>query len=228
MKPEENYIRNIEDLLSKCKKSYDIVKAKYPKDDLRPSMLAAAGNTLRSYHIFMCMTLDTVTETKWWITKFGSDKPDSNDLSALKNMDAMTKHAFLVFFLSRIEWSMRKFIIKVFPDKSDKASGSFKGIYDFLFEKLGIEKYTSLYDLCRTIRNTVHNNGHYINKSKTIEWNGRQFEFKYMEPIDFFDYPTAMELYGDLLDSIDLFINSSPISDLEYISDTDQTNKSAR
>jgi hypothetical protein len=200
MKPEENYIRNIEDLLSKCKKSYDIVKAKYPKDDLRPSMLAAAGNTLRSYHIFMCMTLDTVTETKWWITTFGSDKPDSNDLSALKNMNAMTKHA----------------------------SGSFKGVYDFLFEKLGIEKYTSLYDLCRTIRNTVHNNGHYINKSKTIEWNGRQFEFKHMEPIDFFDYPTAMELYGDLLDSIDLFINSSPISDLEYISDTDQTKKSTR
>ncbi len=223
MKPEEKIVLQIEALLSKCKRSYDEIKPKYPADDLRSSIIAAAGNILHSYHTFMCMTLDTVTEKKWWETSFGQGKPNLNDLSALKNIDGMIKHAFLVFFLSRIEWSMRKFIIEVFPEESDRSSGPFKQVYDFLFKKLGMEKYIPLYDLCRTIRNTMHNNGHYIYKSKEIEWNGKVFQFKHMQPIEFFYYELALGLYSDLLDSIDTFVNNKFIADLQHVPDIDQS-----
>jgi hypothetical protein len=46
---------------------------------------------------------------------------------------------------------------------------------------LGLQKYVSLFDILRLLRNTVHNNGLFIPKNGTdvtVHYNGKDYEFK--------------------------------------------------
>ena len=206
MSREEDIIRAVEGLLGRCRRIYDQVLLKYPNDDLRPVFVAAPGNALRSYHLFYAMVLSTITHEPWWQQQFGLAQLRDIERGAVKNLDTTTRFAFFVFFLSHVEWSMRKLVTHISPGACKNGGADFKSVHDHVLTTLGLKAYIPLYDLCRTVRNSVHSNAIYIDKNGNdiqINWKGVDYKFKHLQPVDFMTHELGLELYGDLIDSIE-------------------------
>ena len=222
MSPEEQVIRGIESLLHRLKTINEELLLSYPADDLRIAFVGLPGNVLHSNLIHMAMAVYTVTHIAWWQEAYKKEEPSKSDLEALRNLDAMTRHATCVFIFSRIEWNFRKLITFLFPGECRNGSAPFKIIYDYLFNTLGMRHYIPLYDIIRKARNSVHSNGVFISTkeaNETIIWKGLSYNCIHMQPIDFMSYEIQLSLYSDLIDSLVDLLAIPTIRDPVYIED---------
>lgn len=222
MTPEEKIIVKIEALLDRMKKNYDLVSRKYPVGDLRPTFLAAPGNTIRSYHLYFCMIIDTITRVEWWRASFGKEPYNDLDRGAIKNLETFSRFSFFIYFLSQIEWSMRKLVTHISPGACKNGSASFESIHKFIFSSLNLSKYNDLYDLCRTVRNGVHTNGSYTDSKgidKDVNWKGVTYSFRHLQPVEFLTYDLIFELYNDLCDSLDEVLKHPTVASPSFMED---------
>lgn len=222
MSPEEKVIQDIESLMHRLKDINDQLTMKYPKDDLRLSLIGLPGNALHSNLLHMAMAVYTITHKAWWKVAYQKEEPTANDLEALRNLDSMTRHATFVFFLSRIEWNFRKLITFLFPGACANGSSAFKNVYEHLFKNLGLTRFIPLYDLCRLTRNSLHSNGIFISRTaanEMINWNGQIYNFTHMQSIDFMDYDTQISIYKDLIDSLEALLAIPAVQKPTYIED---------
>ena len=169
MTPEEKVIRGIEALLIRLKGINDRLSMTVPPGDLRLAIIGLPGNALHSYLLHFSMATYTVTHKSWWKEAYGKDEPLPSDIQALRDLEAITKHATFVFFLSRIEWSFRKLITFLYPGACSHGGAAFKTIYDYLLNHLGLNRFIPLYDVCRHVRNSIHSNGVFVSRNGTDE-----------------------------------------------------------
>ena len=220
--PEQRIIRALEGKLDRLKTFYDSLLVKYRNVDLRAVTIASAGNTLRSHLFFISMAEFTITRPTWWQEAYGKPSPSLGDQEALGNLDKLGKLSFFVFFLSSIEWTMRKFIARLWPGRCDGGRAEFKSCYDFLLKELGLLQYQPLYDLCRLVRNTIHTGGIFQPRSgqnATLVWKGSSYSFTDGKPIDFMTHDLVLELYDDLIQSVQDLLSRSVISSPALIED---------
>ncbi len=219
---EEQIARRIEALLSRMRGLYDELLEKYPSGDLRLAMIAAPGNILRSYQLFFAMVVSTVTHESWWKQSFGPVAPNENDKDAIKNLDTTSRYSFFVFFLSHIEWSLRKLVTHLSPGACRYGGAEFKAIHDHVLTLLGLRQYIPLYDLCRTVRNCVHSNAIYVARNGVdaeIAWKGATYVFRHMMPVDFMTYDMILQLYDDLIDSLEAMLAHPMVASNAFIED---------
>ncbi|OGW85653.1 MAG: hypothetical protein A3C35_02155 [Omnitrophica bacterium RIFCSPHIGHO2_02_FULL_46_11] len=222
MLTEHDVLRTVEDLLLCFRHQYDDLLLKYSNRDLRLTFVAAPGNVLRSYQLFFAMVTSTITHESWWGQAFGRTTLDENDKGAIKNLDTMTRFAFFVFFLSHIEWSMKKLVTHISPGTCKNGSAKFKAIYDHLLTKLNLSKYIQLYDLCRMVRNCIHSNGIFIPENGqdiVVSWQDVNYSFRKMWPIDFMTHEVILRLYRDLSDSIKEIITHPMVEAPSFMED---------
>lgn len=220
--PEQKIIRSLEGKLNNLKAFYDSLLVKYRNIDLRAITIASAGNTLRSHLFFISMAEFTITRPAWWQEAYRKPYPNAGDQEALSNLDKLGKLSFFVFFLSSIEWTMRKFIARLWTGRCDGGKAEFKSCYDFLLKELGLLQYQSLYDLCRLVRNTIHTGGIFQprnGKDVVLAWKGSSYSFTDGKPIDFMTHDLVLELYDDLLKSVQDLLSHAAISTPAFIED---------
>jgi hypothetical protein len=218
----EKVIRDIETLLNRLKLMNDGLAGAVPKGDLRLAAVGLPANVLHSYLLQFAMAEYTITHKAWWNEAYRKTEPTASDMQAIKNLESMMKHATIVFFLSRIEWTFRKLITFLFPGACERGGAAFKTIYDYLLNNIGLEKYIALYDLCRHIRNSVHSNGIFISRTgvdQTVTWKGVTYKFSHMGTIDFVTHDFVFGLYNDLIDSIEEILGSAKVREPAFIED---------
>ena len=222
MTPEQKDIRGLEALLTRLQGINDRLEKKYPKNDLRLAAIGLPGNALHSYVIFYGMVEYTLVHRSWWQAAYGKKELSPRDMRAVRNLESITRHSFFVFYLSRIEWTLRKLVTYMSPGECLNGNADFKQIYDHVLRKLNLKKYVALYDVCRTIRNSVHNNGHYISKKGTdlvLHWNGNNYQFEHQKPISFLTSDKWLELSGNLIDSLEEILQQPSIEAPKFIED---------
>jgi hypothetical protein len=219
---EEQIVRRLEALLQRMKEANDRRAVVLPSGDLRLAIVGLPGNTLHSYLLHFAMAVYTITDKRWWATAYKKDEPSATDIAAMRNLEAMTKHATFVFFMSRIEWNSRKLLSFLYPGACGQAGAAFKTVYDYLLTKLGLERYIPLYDLARHLRNSVHSNGVHISRSgwdETVVWRGRDYHLRHMKDVDFASHETLFVLYEDLVSSLEDIIAVPAVSTPRFIED---------
>jgi hypothetical protein len=222
MPTEREVIARIELLLRRMKALNDRLSKARPPNDLRLAIVGLPGNVLHSYFFQMWMAEYTITHKVWWQEVFGRYEPLPPDLQAIRNLESMSKHATFVFFLSRIEWCLRKLITHMYPGACGHGSAAFKNIYDYLFGKLGLDRFIPLFDVCRNVRNAVHSNGIFISRAavdESIVWRDRTYSFAHMKPIDFMTYDVMFGLYSDLIDFIETLVSNEKVAAPPFIED---------
>lgn len=220
MTPEEKIVREIEARLHRLKALNDIAAAKWPHEDLRLALIGWPGNVLHSYLLTFAMANDTITEKAWWHQRYGKPEPLPADIQAMRNLEAMQKHAAFVFFMSRIEWCFRQLVTFLYPGACGHGSAAFKNLYDYLFAQLHLSHYTALYDICRHVRNSVHSNGVFVDPigaNDHVSWAGVDYDFVHMHPIEFMDYDRMFPLYDGLIDSIEELLKAPPVESPAFI-----------
>ena len=71
-----------------------------------------------------------------------------------------------------------------------------KPIYDHVLNRIGLPQFIPLFDILRITRNTIHNNGYYISPNGSnakISYDGRNFELRKLEKVDFVDERFLLE-----------------------------------
>lgn len=189
-------------------------------DDLRLALIGWPGNVLHTYLLIFAMANDTIAHNAWWTHRFGKPQPLPNDLQAIRDFEAMVKHATFVFFMSRIEWGFRQLVTFLYPGACGNGSAPFKNIYDFLLDKLDLSHFVPLYDVCRLVRNVVHSNGIFIDPNGEdcdIHWAGVDYHFQHMKLIDFMDDDRTFPRYHGLIDSIEAILETPNVSAPAFI-----------
>lgn len=155
----------------------------------------------------------------WWAT-FTSGVPPARELKwFIYGYDALTKVGFFITEFSIIESTCRVLLRALDPSPCDGARGGFKCVITELLDKrLGFRaEDLALLDLMRLLRNTIHNNGVYLEphrRDQRISYKHRDYGFEDGKPIDFADWETVLLLSGDALDLSIRLVNHPEIARL--------------
>ena len=193
----------------------------YQNGDLRLAFIGLPGNILHSFILHVRSTVDTLCRQDWWKSAFGKTKLTDNDHRSLRQLEVFSKHAFLLFFLSRLEWDLRVLASYLYPKKKFKTA-PFKNLYDYLLEDLGLEHHKILLDICRFIRNSIHSNGIHIDREESdhaYELNGEVFEFNHMQPLNNLSKENFLMLLRELWEFIKEVLETTKVSKPSFISD---------
>jgi len=210
MTPEQKLASKLVNYLDRLKLLYNNSRSKYSANDLRCTLVAAPGNTLRSYLLFFEMVISTVTQESWWKAHYNEYQPNELNRSALDNLDKKMKFMFLVSVFSQIANEFRKLVSHLSPGVCDNGNAKFKAIYDHILCKLNLRHYIHLYDLFREIRNSIHRDGFYFSKTllnKSISWKLIEYKLIHGKAVDFLTHDLTLELYGDLIESLEHILN---------------------
>lgn len=221
MIPEEKVIRRIEALLRRLKMLNDNLAPNLAPNDLRRAFIGLPGNVLHSYLLFYGAVTYTITRPEWWIQSH--KRPiTSGDIEAIRNLESMERHSSFVFFMSKVEWNLRKLITYLFPGACNNGGARFKAIYNHLFGQLGLTQYGGLFDISRHLRNSIHSNGIFISresKDVSITWKRTLYHFRHMKVIDCAGQDTLLGLCDDTIDCIRDMLNHPSVKTPPFIED---------
>jgi hypothetical protein len=118
---------------------------------------------------------------------------------------------------SVIESSLRLFMRGLAPTAHNGGTGNFKPLYDdLLVNRLSSPQtdLVKLLDLFRYVRNSIHNNGVFFNSSgvdETVKYNGKNYEFKHGQLIDFVDWYFLLFITDELKSKLVYLVNDANI-----------------
>ncbi|QPJ65053.1 MAG: hypothetical protein G3M78_06480 [Candidatus Nitrohelix vancouverensis] len=126
-----------------------------------------------------------------------------------------------------LEASLRNFLRELSPHSCSKGTSSFKNIYEKLFKELQLnnplrEKFFTVLDFWREIRNSVHNNFVYFSskeESITISYKGLPFLFENGKPVSFLKWELLYLLTCDLEEIFIEIINQEAIKKIHLMID---------
>ncbi len=222
MLPEnEKLIRNTENLLRIVKKNHDELTAKYGNNDFRVNYIGLTGNIFHSLLLHFTSTTMTISLPEWWKTYYQRE-PSENDKSAIQELGKLTKHAFVVFYFSKVETMMRKTINFVSPSFDSSGVKPMKQIYDKYLTVLDLSNDIPLYDITRLLRNSLHINGLFISSSgnnREIIWDGKKYDFKHKKLIDFVTVDFVFYLFKELINASYRVVTSNYFAQYQFIED---------
>lgn len=115
------------------------------------------------------------------------------------------KLGFMHFIFSATESSLRQLLRAINPTACNNGTADFKSIYDCLIRtELGLrgtQDWIDMLDLFRLIRNTIHNNGVYVNKfgaDAEVTYQGILYRFKHGQKIDIVWWDLCLALISDV------------------------------
>ncbi len=108
----------------------------------------------------------------------------------MKELDYIDQHignSYYIFIFSSFEHSFR-LISKVYnPQRFDLDKNNFQSLlWNVIKDIIPTESKNNFIEIATNIRNSIHNNGAYVNrnsKNQRIIWNGKFYNFKHEKPI---------------------------------------------
>lgn len=164
----------------------------YPSQDLRVAFVGVPQNTLHAYWMTLKMCRDTVDQMPWWDIPAGGTL-QSNDRIAIEEFEVNLKLSTHVMMFSRIETNLRGLAVYL-GLQSDASARSLLAVYTDIIKRLKLDRYVDFLDICRLIRNSMHNNGVYRGQNRTIEWYRLKCSFVDKQSIEFVDIGASHHL----------------------------------
>jgi hypothetical protein len=159
-------------------------KKRYESTDVRRAIAGTFGNTINSYRMNVSMIAQQ------------QNMPTAH-MKEFVELTKYNRHAIVVMVYSRLEHCLRelwaRLEIKAYDSKS-----SFDGILRGLLKRLDLVDQLPLLEICRRIRNSVHNNAIYFGTDAAFVWKGVLFGFVNSEPISFFEPSIIHPLLSDM------------------------------
>lgn len=141
-----------------------------------------------------------------------------------KDLDQVMLLTLVHCSFSAIESCLRTFVKTLDPTSCDNGAAEFQSIYDHLLKILSMNQYKSLLDIFRLVRNTIHNNGVYIHKTKhsdSVTYNKRSYTFVQNVAPDYGDAYELMirNIIPNVIQMLNDIINSTQIASLTFVED---------
>jgi hypothetical protein len=162
-----------------------------PEHDARITAFSKFVNVLNSAQLAFAFISKHLLHKEWWDAVARTSIPDADKQIYANEFANFTKLGIVHALFSAIESSLRIFLRALDPIACNAGMAEFKAIYDCLFmSKLNTVPPggTTLLDLLRNVRNTIHNNGVYFNPRGTgvrLTWGKDTYDFRQGVPVDF-------------------------------------------
>jgi hypothetical protein len=126
----------------------------------------------------------------------------------INEFDSFIKIGFVQFIFSSLESGLRINLRALDSSACNNATAKFKSIYECLLRSklAGVPPGSiDLLDLFRCIRNTIHNNGVFYNRSgndEQVVYNGSTYCFIYGKAVNFVTWDFIISIVHDLIDLV--------------------------
>ncbi|MCC6684553.1 MAG: hypothetical protein IT247_05740 [Bacteroidia bacterium] len=218
-----NISRQLE-LLNKIQSEYkdyfSEISNRYGDKDFRTNLLTKPLGSIFIQRLIILVNQSTIYNTYWWKHNKIIDSEDQSRLA--EHYDMFIKKNCFVDYLNLVESEMRVMLRKLYPGACNEGRGSFESIYSKILSKLGLSNYKTTFDLARTLRNTIHNNGIHLPKSKrhVAEFHYRGSIYRFIDGEAFeFAYPDFLvELEEDILDCIRKILDQEIVKNYNSLS----------
>lgn len=189
--------------------------------DVRISVFSKCINVISSTNLGMDFIMLDLTSDDWWQSKSKQQIPAELINHSIREFDIFLKISFFHLFFSSIESFIRAVVQALDPQACDSGKDNFKNLYAWLLSRIKLEKWNSLLDLLRCIRNTIHNNGIYFPKSgknEIITYKSIQYNFIVGNKIGF-TWGQLLEFTSDVKDLLFDIVESPEVVSKSVISD---------
>lgn len=197
----------------------------WKESDARVGVFAKCINVIEPT-FFALMFEKEQLRTKEYQGRFageGNEPPSEEEI--VSQSDNFLRYLILCYAItlfSVIESSLRIFVKKLDPTACSNGTSEVQSIYNWLLKQLGLQKYETLLELFRLIRNCMHNNGIFTPKNGQdvpITYKEQDFKFKKGEQILFVTFDFLILLSYDLREMLEDIIKSPKLSAFDYIED---------
>jgi hypothetical protein len=206
-------------MLAETHDSWAVIK------DARLSAFSKCMGVLNSTSLGLIYIRRHLILSDWWSTfKASNGKPPSQAEAQeyVNGFDAFMKIGFIQSVFSAIESSFRAIVRATDPSACSGGNAEFKSVYSFLLGCLDLQKWISLLDLLRCIRNTIHNNGVYFHRSgkdELVIYGGTSYSFVVGAQVSFLYWEFLIELMADV-EKMLLDVATNPgLDSIPYIED---------
>lgn len=202
---KERECSNLKSLFKIYWKVYKELKLEqYLDSDTRKAFFSKAMHCFRSSYINNVFFYEKLVDDKYMEGKIqdlvGNEAKFMNLYLAKFEYLQFTKTSLQLLMYSSIESSIRSICNSLNIGKSTDA---FSKQYKELIVQLKLsEEYNVILEILTLIRNTVHNNGVYVDhkgNDKLLEYNNVKYNFIHMEAIDFVTTSNLKDLYRGVL-----------------------------
>jgi hypothetical protein len=177
--------------------------------DARVSTFHLLAVAIRSFKIYLILKKENLDGNEWYSriyqSKYNQPWPHTN--GKIINFRQSLNWDFLVVMLigytqilfSIVESKFRLFQMTIDPNALKGQRDTFYNVYTTLLTRVNKTRYEDLLDFFALIRNTIHNNGKYMDAKYNyvpIKYREKMYEFKHNE---FVKYPDDVDLSNLLL-----------------------------
>lgn len=205
-----DYINELKELELRVYDLWNKVKTKINDEfDARISTFHLLAVAIRSFKIYLILKKENLDGNEWYNriyqSKYNQPWPPTN--GKIINFRQSLNWDFLVVMLigytqilfSIVESKFRLFQMTIDPNALKGEGDAFKYVYTWLLPKINKAQYQEFVRFFALIRNTIHNNGKYMNAKYPhvpIKYREKMYEFKHNE---FVKYPDDVDLSNLLL-----------------------------
>lgn len=189
--------------------------------DARISVFSKCVNVITSTNLEMDFIMLDLTSDDWWQSKSKQKIPNELIEHSIREFGIFLKISFFHMFFSSVESFIRAVVQALDPQACDSGKDNFKNLYAWLLSRLKLEKWNSLLDLLRCIRNTIHNNGIYFPKSsknEIISYKGIEYRFIVGNKIGF-TWEQLLEFTSNIKDMLFEIVESQEVASQNVIMD---------
>jgi hypothetical protein len=188
----------------------------YAHHDARREYFVSLQVILGNVQLTYTLMKDQLCDEGWWVSKVGEYKPEMAEQS-LREQALMAKW-FSLHAMAMVTEETLRAIVRAGDPFTIGPTENLKSTYDHVLKVVSLQELGPLFDLVRLVRNTIHNNGvHRPNneKDETVEYDGRQFEFKVGETLDWLGEDFIAWLARRLHQAMTEIVASDPVVGLK-------------
>jgi hypothetical protein len=160
--------------------------------DVRLALYGLTGNALVTGLLNLKMVKTTLLNNQWWDVNIPYVPELPRRQHQTDEFVQQSKIAVFLLFFSFYESIIRVLLRAIRPGACNNAFDAFASIYTCLLAHLGLKQHIPLLDFARTLRNLIHNNGVYINKTgrnESLSFSGQTYLFEHGKRVTF-AFPT--------------------------------------
>jgi hypothetical protein len=200
----------------------------WPKQhDARSNLLAKPVNLILTAIVNLRLTQQYLPHVAFWRQHISPEFDSAESIGgSYFEQNTFYRFGFFLFLLSNIEHGFRAIQPRIVKGTDIHSQQPFEQVYRSLFNALlpserAVEVAT-LYDLLRTMRNTVHNNGVYSpHNQKDVSFNvaGQAYDFRVNRRVEYFGWEFFIRWLGPIRESLASLIDAPEVVAIPTIAD---------
>lgn len=176
-------------------------KYEWNENDARLTVLNKCSSVLSSINLGYVFFSKYLTKEDWWRANSTLAIDREQMSNAGNEFEMFLRIGLIQNTLYAIESSFRIYVRAIDPMACSQGTAEFKNIYEWLLTRVRLQKYITLLDLWRNIRNSMHNNGLFwptSRKDSLINYKDVIYTFEVGKPNDFVSTEFIVRLLPDI------------------------------